>query len=166
MKLRKYCNEDASYILKWINNEKEFRMWSADRYKEYPITENDINNNYDECSKLGNFYPRTLIDDNNNIIGHLILRNPNEDFSIIRLGFIIVDSKIRGMGYGKALIREAIEYAKNKLNASEINLGVFTNNINAYNCYKSCGFKEIKIEKNAYKFKNENWDCAEMTLKD
>ena len=164
MKLRKYKEEDAKYILSWINNEREFRMWSADRYDKYPITENDINTNYKECSRLEKFLPMTLLDDNNNIIGHLILRNPREDISIIRLGFIIVDARIRGKGYGKLLIQTAIEYAKNKLNAKEINLGVFTNNTNAYNCYKSCGFKEIKIEKNSLKFKNESWDCAEMIL--
>lgn len=133
MKLRKYKEEDAKYILSWINNEREFRMWSADRYDKYPITENDINTNYKECSRLEKFLPMTLLDDNNNIIGHLILRNPRGDISIIRLGFIIVDARIRGKGYGKLLMQTAIEYAKNKLNAKEINLGVFTNNTNAYN---------------------------------
>ena len=95
----------------------------------------------------------------------MILRIPGENKEIIRLGYIIVDSSIRGKGYGKKLIEEAIEYAKNELGAKEINLGVFTNNEKALKCYKSIGFEEIAIEKNAYQFYDEQWDCVELVLK-
>ena len=83
---------------------------------------------------------------------------------VVRLGFIIVDNNVRGKGYGKILINEAIKYSKEELGAKEISLGVFTNNENALHCYKSIGFKVIRIEKNVYKFYDEHWDCAEMIL--
>ena len=67
-------------------------MWSADRYETYPITANDVNSNYRQCSELGNFYPMTLLDDYENVIGLLIFINPREDKTIIRLGFIIEKS--------------------------------------------------------------------------
>ena len=162
MHLRKYEESDANIIISWINSEREFRMWSADRYGEYPIEVQAINLNYKECSKNGNFYPMTLVDDNNNVVGHLIFRNPTENTSIIRLGFIIVDSKIRGIGLGRTLLELAIEYAKEKLNATEINLGVFKNNESAYKCYLSVGFREVGIEKGIYNFEEESWDCIEM----
>ena len=38
MQLRKYKNEDAKTIAKWIKNEIELRLWSIDRYENYPIT--------------------------------------------------------------------------------------------------------------------------------
>ena len=38
MKFRPYKEEDAKEILTWIKNEREFRLWSADRYKNYQIT--------------------------------------------------------------------------------------------------------------------------------
>lgn len=164
MYLREYEKSDANIILSWIADEKAFRFWSADRYGEYPISASDINFNYEECKKNNNFYPMTLIDDDNQVIGHLIFRNPGEDKTVVRLGFIIVDNKIRGKGYGKALLNLAIKYAKDELNATEINLGVFKNNENAYRCYSSVGFKEIGIEKDAYIFNDEHWDCVEMKL--
>ena len=164
MKFRPYKKDDAKEILNWIKNEKELRLWSADRYKNYPITEEDINNNYIESKKISDFYPFTL-EDEGKIIGHLILRIPGENKETIRLGYIIVDSSIRGKGYGKKLIEEAIEYAKNELGAKEINLGVFTNNEKALKCYKSIGFEEIAIEKNAYQFYDDQWDCVELVLK-
>lgn len=164
MLLRTYKEEDAEKILNWIKNEREFRLWSADRYGSYPITPDDINKNYSKSKEISNFYPFTLEDDGK-IIGHLILRNPGDNKDVIRMGFIIVDNSIRGKGYGKALIKAAIEYAKESLGAKEINLGVFVNNEGALHCYESVGFKITEIEKNAYQFHDEEWDCAEMILK-
>ena len=164
MLLREYKSYDADIILTWIDNERELRLWSADRYGDYPVTSEDVNNNYDECKSVSNFYPLTLEDDGK-VIGHLILRNPGEDTSVIRLGFIMVDKSIRGKGYGKKLIEEAINYAKEVFNPSEINLGVFVDNDNALNCYKAAGFEIDHIDENVYKFKDESWDCAEMILR-
>ena len=164
MKLRNYINSDADEIIKWIKDERSLRLWSADRYGDFPITSNDINNNYANCISSGNFSPMTLVN-NDDIIGHITLRNPDPNHKeIIRLGFIIVDNMLRGKGYGKVLLEETIKYAKKNLNTKEINLGVFENNISAYHCYKSVGFREIKIEENAFQFHNEMWNCVEMKL--
>ena len=46
MIFRNYQESDAEEILKWINGEREFRLWSADRYDKYPVVSDDINNNY------------------------------------------------------------------------------------------------------------------------
>jgi len=165
MELRKYIKSDADEIIKWIKDEQALRLWSADGYGAYPITAEDINNNYDECITLGNFYPMTLVD-KDKIIGHIILRNPNSNKDIVRLGFIIVNPDLRGKGYGKTLIQEAIKYAKITLNAKEINLGVFENNESAYRCYKSVGFTEIRTDKNVFQFKDESWNCVEMVLEE
>ena len=165
MELRKYIKSDADEIIKWIKDERALRLWSADRYGDFPITAEDINNNYDECIALGNFYPMTLVDEDK-IIGHIILRNPNSNKDIVRLGFIIVNPDLRRKGYGKILIKEAIKYAKNTLNAKEINLGVFENNESAYHCYKSVGFKEIRTDKNVFTFGNDSWNCIEMILEE
>lgn len=164
MEFREYQENDALEILKWINNERDFRMWSADRYDIYPIKPDDININYYESKKISNFYPMTLTIDGK-IIGHLILRNPNSDKNTIRLGFIIVDNSIRGKGYGKLLILEAIKYAKEVLHAKNINLGVFDSNESAIFCYKACGFEEIDVIKDAYKYQDETWNQVEMVLK-
>lgn len=165
MEFRKYRETDAAEILSWIANEREFKLWSADRYDKYPITSDDINDNYNECMKISAFYPMTLVD-GEKIVGHLILRKPNLEENKIRLGFIIVDKKMRQKGYGRLLIKEAINYAKSFLNATEINLGVFANNENAYKCYTRIGFEEVGREEKALQFGSEYWDCVEMVLKE
>jgi len=164
MELRKYLETDADEIIKWIIDERALRLWSFNIYGDYPIKAEDINNNYNKCISSSNFYPMTLVDDGK-IVGHLILRNPDSNkTNIVRLGFIIVDSSIRGKGYGKILIKEAIKYAKTQLNATEINLGVFANNESAYHCYKSVGFKETQFTEDVFRFQEEKWDYFEMVL--
>ena len=164
MSFRKYQKDDAEEIIKWIETERELRLWSADRYQDFPITSDDINNNYALCMKDNNFFPMTLVD-NDKIIGHLILRYPENNQSIVRLGFIIVDKNIRKKGYGKKIILEAIKYAREYLHASIINLGVFTCNENALKCYLSVGFEIVDTIKNAYNFYDESWDLSELVLK-
>ena len=164
MELRKYNENDANEILSWINNERDFRLWSANRYDKYPISKSKINNNYKECALNGKFYPLTLVD-SDEIIGHLIIRYPDLNKNSVRLGFIIVDNTKRGMGYGKKLILEAISYAKEKLGAKEITLGVFNCNTSALKCYESVGFETIYVDKDAYKYHDETWDCNEMVLR-
>ena len=164
MEFRDYKKEDANEIIKWIKNKKEMFLWSADIYNKFPLEAEDINSFYDKSKEKSFFCPMTLTN-NNRIIGHLILRNPSEDNKVIRLGFIIVDPDLRGKGYGKKLINYAIEFAKNKLDAKEINLGVFENNINAYYCYKSVGFVEVNNEKEIFKIDNEEWNCIELVYK-
>ena len=44
-------------------------------------------------------------------------------------------------------------------------MGVFVNNVSAFHCYESVGFITTRIDKNAYQFYDEQWDCAEMDLK-
>lgn len=163
MVLREYIESDAKEILSWIKSERELRLWSWERYKDYPVTSKDINDNYKECKAKGEFYPMTLVG-NEQIVGHLILRYPAEDKTLVRIGFIIVNSELRGKGYGKNIIKEAIKYARENLGAKRFCLGVFSPNENAIYCYKSVGFKEVSIDKNVYQFCGENWDCIEMEL--
>ena len=166
MNFREYKNEDANEIIKWIRNEKELIFWSADVYNKFPLDADDINNFYNLCKEKNNFYPMTL-EDNNKVIGHLILRNPGDDNRIIRLGFVIVNPEIRGQGYGKKILNDAIEYAKNTLNAKEINLGVFEENQSAYYCYKSVGFiEDSSKEKETFKFNDRELNCVELKLEE
>ena len=49
--------------------------------------------------------------------------------------------------------------------SKNINLGVFDQNRLAIYCYKACGFEEVDILKDVYKYKDESWNQIEMVLK-
>ena len=87
-----------------------------------------------------NMYPLTAVV-GEKIIGHILLRFPLEDKSVIRFGFVIVDDSKRGKGYGKQMLRLAIDYAQQELGVQKITLGVFCDNLSAVECYKSVGFR-------------------------
>ena len=57
-----------------------------------------------------------------------------------RLGFILVDEKKRGKGYGKEMLSLAIRYAFEELNTDAITIGVFEENIAAKALYEKLGF--------------------------
>lgn len=159
MKLRPFKIEDAATILSWCKDKRSFRLWSADRYKNFPSQPEDMAVQYDGS----NIYPLTAVDDDENIIGHIMIRVPNPDNpSCVRLGFVIVDDSLRGRGLGKDLLRETIAYAAEHFSAEEITLGVFANNPPALKCYESVGF--MTTGKEEYEIDGEMWNCIEMRL--
>jgi RimJ/RimL family protein N-acetyltransferase len=164
MKLRKYRKEDSVIICSWIKDEDTFYKWSADRINKFPIADDDLNEHYKD-NISDRFIPLTAVDESDNPIGHLFLRYPNEkDNTEIRFGYVIINPELRGQGLGKTMLKMAIDYAKNVLNASKITLRVFANNNSARHCYKSVGFIPNGIVEK-YKMPVGEWDCIELELK-
>ena len=162
MILRDFKKEDAQFIAGWLHSEEELYKWSADRFNKYPLSGNDIIENYEPQLETRRFYPLTAVDDNGDIIGHFIIRYPSDDDSSVRFGFVIVDPELRGKGYGKEMLKLGIEYAKEKLAVSRIDLGVFENNESAKHCYESVGFKAFSKRK--CEMLIGIWDCIDMEL--
>ena len=153
LRLRPYKPEDAETILKWIKDEDAFRKWSTDRYPHYPITADDMNHKYMDCNgdcmEPDNFYPMTAFDETG-IVGHLILRFTDEEKKVLRFGFVIVDDSKQGMGYGKGMLRLALQFAFDIFKADKVTLGVLENNPGAYYCYKAAGFRDVTGEEPEY----------------
>ncbi|MEE0930011.1 MAG: GNAT family protein [Acutalibacteraceae bacterium] len=168
LRLREYKPCDAKTIVSWIKDEVTFRKWSSDRYESFPITADDINKKYMECNgdciEPDNFYPVTAFDESG-IVGHLIMRFTDENKTVLRLGFVIVDDTKRGMGYGKEMIQLSLKYAFEILKVKKVTIGVFENNSSAYYCYKSVGFKDIQLdEPEYYSIMGEKWKCLELEI--
>ena len=143
MILRAYTREDSPVIAGWVRTEEELYRWSADRYGFFPLLPYSIDENYIPQLQTGRFIALTGVDEEGTPVGHLIIRYPKEnDDSSVRFGFVIVDPEIRGKGYGRELLRLAIDYVRNNLTATRIDLGVFVNNPKAKRCYESVGFTE------------------------
>ena len=158
MKLRPFNPNDAETILNWCKDKHTFRLWSADRYEDFPAQPEEIMKQY----KGDNMYPLTAIV-GEEIVGHILLRHPSEDKSVIRFGFVIVDDSRRGKGYGKQMLNLAINHAQLELGANRITLGVFCDNNSAVECYKSVGFRISGTD--AYMIDGEEWNGYEMELK-
>lgn len=164
LKLRPYKACDAQAITKWLKDEKDFRMWSADRYDKFPVTPEDMNGYYDRDKYSENTWGMTAYNDDG-IVGHFTMRYPDSGSSEIRLGFVIVDDSKRRQGCGKEMISMAVRYAFDFLKADKVTLGVFENNLPAIKCYQSCGFEKVALEKTeSYECMGEIWNCIEMQI--
>ncbi len=168
LRLRQYKPCDAKIIASWIKDERSLRKWSWDRFGEFPITAEDINKKYMEnngdCSQPDNFYPMTAFDETG-VVGHLILRFTDEDKKVIRFGFVIVDDEKRGKGYGKEMLKLALQYAFEIFGAEKVTLGVFSNNPSAYHCYKAVGFQDaVKEKATTDRVMEEEWTVLEMEI--
>lgn len=119
MTLRPFVISDAPIILSWIKDKTAFRKWSADRYPVFPPKPEDMAAQY----AAENIFPFTAVNGEGNIVGHIMLRYPEPSKTVIRFGFVIVDDQLRGKGYGKQMLRLAIDYAKLHLDAQKITLG-------------------------------------------
>ena len=166
LRLRPYKPDDAETIVSWIKDEEALRKWSSDRFGDFPISGDDINNKYltnnGDCLELDNFYPLVAFDDSG-VVGHLILRYTDSEKKVIRFGFVIVDDTKRGKGYGKQMLLLAKKYAFDIFGAEKITLGVFDNNAPAYYCYKAAGFEETGEEMFCELF-GEQWRIVEMDM--
>ena len=116
IQLRPYESRDARTIISWIGDEVAFRKWCADRYEDYPITAYDIDRQYASADP-DRFFPMTAFDETG-IVGHLIMRYTDEEKHILRFGFIIIDDKRRGQGIGGQMLKAAIRYAFEVLQAN------------------------------------------------
>lgn len=163
MILRDFKKEDAQIITRWLRSEEELYKWSADRFNKYPLSGEDINDNYASQLETGRFIPLTAVDDNEDIIGHFIIRYPrDDDDSSVRFGFVIVSPEFRGKGYGKELLKLGIEYVKENMTATRIDLGVFENNESARHCYEATGFRSYA--RREFKMPIGIWNCVDMEL--
>lgn len=167
LRLRPYKISDAETIITWCKDEIAFRKWTSDRYESFPIKEADMNKKYidnnGDCTEPDNFYPMTAFDESG-IVGHLIMRFTDEKKTILRLGFVIVDDTKRGMGYGKEMIALSLKYAFEIFKADKVTIGVFENNMPAYHCYKSVGFREVEAEGAVCEIFGKEWKILELEL--
>ncbi len=161
LRLRPYKNTDAETIVQWLEDERTFRFWCADKYSRFPVSDVEMNDYYlaREC-----IYPMTAEDDEG-IAGHLTLRYENSELTDIRLGFVIVDPARRGRGYGRELVRLAAKYAFIFMGAEKVGLSVFENNTRAHACYLSAGFRDVTDRVyRPYTYKGEEWYCRNLEM--
>ena len=99
-------------------------------------------------------------------IGHVNLKCGGVEAQVhrMRLG-IGIENDYRSQGIGKALMEEALSWAKSQKQISWIDLSVFAKNVVARKLYTNLGFKEQGIVEDALRVEDERIDDVQMTLK-
>lgn len=166
LRLRPYKPWDAAYIVDWLKDETIFYLWSAGRIGTYPITIERLEAYYKGYDNDPAIWQMTAIDEKDIPKGHLIMRYVDDDRTALRLGHIIVDSAVRGKGYGRELLLLAQDYAKFCVRAGKVTLGVFTNNPAARHCYEAAGLvpADVAADRVSMPFSDgaQEWECIYM----
>jgi len=163
LRLRPYRRSDAGIVISWIKNERMFRFWCADRFENYPITADDLNNQYENSPGCDEVYHFTAYDETG-IVGHINIRFPEPgNINTVRLGYVIIDDQKRGQGLGKEMVSLALKYSFEIMKADKVTIGVFEENVSALRCYLSVGFKDTGIAEK-FSFGSEEWLCKELEI--
>ena len=160
LKLRPYKRNDASKVASWITSEKEFYEWSAGKLGDYPATADMLNAFSEKIADDDSCYQMIAADDNE-AIGYLIIRYPENNQRLVRIGFVLLDPQRRGRGYGIGMVGLALRYSFDILKAKKVTLGVFENNEIALKTYKSAGFSETGIIEK-YELQGKILNCLEL----
>lgn len=136
--LRSFTAADAVAILTWPKNETEFYWWSAGKFGNYPANPTAMQRFYaDPANRFCNIY---MLFDSTGPCGHCTVRFIDDTHTALRLGFIILNPRCRGKGYGKKMLQLVLNAVRQQHPNLPITLGVFETNLPAIRCYQSAGF--------------------------
>ena len=161
MRLRPYKPCDGDTVASWLTDEKIHAMWSVGRYA-FPMTGQQINERLDAGRDNPCEFMFTALDDDGMPVGYFLLRNADWEAQSVHIGFIVIDSRRRGKGFGKQMLTLAKKYCFEILGMKRITLGVFHINPRAIECYESSGFVACGTEDETFTFNGREWKVIEM----
>ena len=163
MRIRPYiADTDFEYIRKWDSDERTHALWCAGRMP-FPLDRKNMDSLLnDHAVKYGDA-PFVATEDDGTPVGFFCYTTDLQT-NVGMLRFVIVDSAVRGKGYGKEMLRLAVNYAFDIAKADAVQLNVFTSNERAQKCYNSVGFTERSVTPDIFTYKGESWGRCNMII--
>jgi len=158
MYLAPFSEQDYQQLIDWIPDEEFNLLWGGTLY-DWPITIEQIKQRQLRTQVTGFM----VVADGSNIgFLELVKLSPAK----CRLCQVLVAREShRGLGYGKSMLKLALDYAKRHFNAKQISLAVFEHNQAAVHCYHALGFEIVRRDTQGRNFNKQWWPLLEMELK-
>jgi len=150
-------------VLSWMQEERALMLWGAGRFT-YPLTEEQLLKNQREYEEDENAWIFTALDEAGVPAGHIAVRLADYERESIHFGLILIDSSRRGEGLGRAMVEQAVRYAREILGVRRVTINVFAQNTAARACYERVGFREEYVEERVLVFHEEAWDLVHLAL--
>jgi RimJ/RimL family protein N-acetyltransferase len=83
-------------------------------------------------------------------IGYVSIKGICKKEARAEVGIAIMEREYRGQGFGTEALRQAIDYAFNKLGLKLLGLTVFPSNQRAIRAYEKTGFRKTHVLKNSW----------------
>jgi RimJ/RimL family protein N-acetyltransferase len=167
LELQKFEKSDFGRLIGWIPDERFLVQWAGPLFT-WPLDEQQLDkyvkDTKGEKPKRYIFKAVHLADDK--VIGHIEIGPVDHENSIGILSRVLIGkSGNRRKGYGKEMIKLAVDFGFNRISLSRINLAVFDFNEAAISCYKKAGFSKYELKEKAVKCGNECWNVIMMNLR-
>lgn len=159
LKLLPFTIDDADQLISWFENEDSLVQFAGPIFT-YPLTKEQIAVHLTDASRL--IY-KAIDQESSLVIGHgEIAIVPDEPPKLTCL--IIGDKKFRGKGLGKELTRQLTALAFDRLQADAVQLYVYDWNKNAFELYKSLGFKVNPDKALTTVVNGQSWVAINMVI--
>jgi RimJ/RimL family protein N-acetyltransferase len=163
VELREFTLADAPLLTAWIEGPTELLTWAGPTFR-WPLDESQLAK-YASESTTGRRRSWMGLDSiTGQPIGHATVGIDAEAASG-RLGRVLVAPKVRGRGYGAALLGPVLTAVFEELRLERLELGVFAHNHSAIRLYERLGFVEDSVLPDVERVDGRSWSSVEMSLK-
>lgn len=146
--IRNYVAEDSKFVLEWLDSKEVFNNWSRGYITKYPLSDEEFNKFVFDKIDTSNAFCYIFLDEVKPI-GFLIMEREISSYDDVRCSFILLDNKLRGKGYGKEMLKIALNHAFSYLDAERVCIGTLEDNLAAKGLYKSVGMSFYRKVENA-----------------
>lgn len=155
MRLRPYRTKDFPYLQKWIGDTRTHTLWCAGSLP-FPLTQENFQTMLAEKERDFGACGYTFTENDGKPVGFLMY-NVNDSENSGFTSFIVVDSSLRGKGYGTQMLNHLLRYAFTVTNVSKVRLNVFDVNERARKCYEKAGFSVESFTPDTLTYEGESW---------
>lgn len=159
LRLRPACREDAKELLSWLSDERTVALWKADRFS-WPLEKRQLETYLQEFAENETQAAFMAVTESGDAVGHFSFREIEEKSRTAHLGFIVVNPACRGMGFGRSMVKLALEWAFCRKQLDTVWLGVYDCNQAARRCYEALGFEACSRPGFAEEFHGERWEYS------
>ncbi len=128
---------DLSFFKDNLNSLEEVQLVNPSA--TFPIDENYWMNFFNNGYKTDSL----IFQQDGTKIGHVALKQPKKEDSIVFLCFVLVPNEYRGRGLSKIMIKLTEKFLQEEYGVNEYYLNVLEQNNIAMSLYKKIGFNEI-----------------------
>ncbi|WP_299020087.1 GNAT family protein [uncultured Photobacterium sp.] len=158
MELEYFTKKNSFVLINWVSSAELNYLWSGPVF-DFPLTAQQIASHIATPEVIP-----FILRNEGKPLGYIeLVRESTTKYRMCRV--LIGDESYRGKGYGKGLVKLAVRYACEVLNAKVVTLAVFENNPVALRCYQSLGFTITGKEMNIRTFNGESWTLLYMEKK-
>jgi len=167
LKLEYFVPDDFEQLIKWIDNEALLINWSGSLFS-FPLTQKSMSwyiENVNDIVNSETFIYKAIDTETDQVVGHISLGSISKKNRSGRISRVLIGGiNNRGKGFCKSMAKAILKIGFEDLQLHRIDLGVYSFNTNAIECYKKSGMVIEGISRDILFYKNEWWSLVEMSI--